>query len=48
MESKTIITADIRLKIQASGILSEEEKVSFLRFVSYMTEEEKKELLKII
>lgn len=48
MNSKIIVAVDIRLKIETSTVLSDEEKKSFLRFVAYMTEEEKKELLKMI
>lgn len=46
--SKIIIEPEIRQKIIYSNVLTKNEKDNFLRFVWYLTEKEKKELLLLI
>lgn len=45
---KTLVEPDIRDKILTSENMEEGEKSSFLKFVAYLTTEEKDELLLLI
>lgn len=47
-ESKIIIEPSIRDRISNSKELKKEEKENFLRFVAYLTPDEKEELMMII
>jgi len=47
-KSKIIIEPDLRERIANSNELKKEEKENFLRFVAYLTSEEKDELMLII
>lgn len=46
--NKIIIEPNLRQRIWNSTLLSEYEKNNFLRFIYYMTKEEKEELLELI
>ncbi len=47
-KSKVIIEWSILDKIAKSNILSPEEKLTFLKYVAYMTTDEKRELATLI
>ncbi|MCT4617072.1 MAG: hypothetical protein N4A38_02575 [Candidatus Gracilibacteria bacterium] len=48
MEKETIIGPNLQARILNSKVLSQGEKTKFLRFISYMSKQEKEELLLII
>lgn len=47
-KNKVLIEPNIRQRIANSTLLSEYEKNNFLRFISYLTKEEKDELLLMV